>query len=231
MFLFFGIVQSFIKLVGEDIMNSLNEINFESLGDNCEFAFYLRSKAVENGTLFRWALIRDYTCLLHLLKNNFQGFYEHDNLEPSWQDMVIDKSCKICFHTELYSHQEKDVWVFNESKEEREKIYKIEKQKIDYLVEKFKSSVLSGNTVFVIKNNNNDAERLIKDIASTIALHGKAKILYVKLSDNENTLGKVFHKGDNLYYGYIDRFADYHVADQFSVKGWDDVVRSFLSLV
>lgn len=26
---------------------------FESMGDNCEFGFYLRSKGIESGSLFR----------------------------------------------------------------------------------------------------------------------------------------------------------------------------------
>ena len=95
-------------------MNISDTVNFESLGDNCEFAFYLRRLGIESGSLFRWALIKDYSSLLALLKNNFRGLYEHDNLAPSWQDMVIDQSCQICFHTELYSHKEDGIWIFNE---------------------------------------------------------------------------------------------------------------------
>ena len=61
-------------------MNKLESIVFESLGDNCEFAFYLRDQGVDNGSLFRWALIKDYSSLLALLKSNLNGIYEHDNL-------------------------------------------------------------------------------------------------------------------------------------------------------
>lgn len=212
------------------MMNKLESIVFESLGDNCEFAFYLRDQGVDNGSLFRWALIKDYSSLLALLKSNFNGIYEHDNLEPSWRDMVRDKSCDICFHTELYSHQEDGVWVFNESKTVREDTYKKEKQKIDYLVDKFRSSMHSPNTIFVIKNNNNNAENFIQDIAKTLAYIGSAKILYVKISDENNDTGSVQHLGHNLYYGYIDRFADYHAEDQFSHEGWKTILENFSKL-
>ena len=38
------------------MMNNLQR--FESLGDNCEFAFFLRESGYDEGSLFRWTLIK-----------------------------------------------------------------------------------------------------------------------------------------------------------------------------
>lgn len=35
---------------------------FESLGDNCEFAFFLRESGYDEGSLFRWTLIKKLSC-------------------------------------------------------------------------------------------------------------------------------------------------------------------------
>uniref|UniRef100_UPI001F4E9A44 hypothetical protein n=1 Tax=Rosenbergiella epipactidis TaxID=1544694 RepID=UPI001F4E9A44 len=69
---------------------------FESIGDNCEFAFYLRSSGVDVGSLFRWTLIKNYQSLLTLFEMDFHNLYKFENLEPSWKDMVIDNKFNIC---------------------------------------------------------------------------------------------------------------------------------------
>lgn len=46
------------------MMNKLQR--FESLGDNCEFAFFLRESGYDEGSLFRWTLIKNYHALLKL---------------------------------------------------------------------------------------------------------------------------------------------------------------------
>lgn len=48
---------------------------FESLGDNCEFAFFLRESGYDEGSLFRWTLIKNYHALLKLIESDFADLY------------------------------------------------------------------------------------------------------------------------------------------------------------
>lgn len=210
---------------------SMKHLNFENLGDNCEFGFFLRSKGIESGSLFRWALIENYNGFIDLLRDNFKLLYKLENLEPSYRNMVRDKKYGICFHTELFSHQENGIWIFDDNNNELENKYKVEKQKITYLITKFKNSVASKDTVFVIKKNNNSIEPLLKEIEKELHKIGNPKILYVKLADDKNSSGSVIHFSGSLFYGFIDRFSEYHKADEISENCWDKIIENFQKLI
>lgn len=96
-------------------MNKLQR--FESLGDNCEFAFFLRESGYDEGSLFRWTLIKNYHALLKLIESDFADFYIYENLTPSWQDMMLDQKHDLCFHTEMYSDNINDCWSWRYSEQ------------------------------------------------------------------------------------------------------------------
>jgi len=206
---------------------------FENLGDNCEFAFYLRSSGVDEGSLFRWTLIKNYWSLLSLLQSDFQGLFEFKNLKPSWHDMVLDTKFDICFHTKMYSENEDGKWSWNQDKKQLNDIYFEEKNKISYLVSKFKTSLANKDRIFVIKNNSNNLDNLTTDLAKAISKYGDAKLLYIKsdavnYSNNKEKIEKIM---DNLYVTYIDKFAEYNKADDLSKNGWDNVIRNALLIM
>ncbi|MDU7837699.1 MAG: hypothetical protein E7J63_05190 [Pantoea sp.] len=203
---------------------------FENLGDNCEFAFYLRFSGVDEGSLFRWTLVKNYWSLLNLIQSDFQGLFELENLRPSWHDMVLDTKYDMCFHTKMYSENKNGKWLWNQDNEELNDIFLEEKNKISYLVSKFKSSLNNKNRIFVIKNNANDLDDFTIHLSKEISKHGDAKILYVK-SDGMNYANnkeKIERVANNLYLTYIDKFAEYNKADNLSKNGWDNVIRNAL---
>lgn len=53
-------------------MNKLQR--FESLGDNCEFAFFLRESGYDEGSLFRWTLIKNGTVAKLAMRQPFVLF-------------------------------------------------------------------------------------------------------------------------------------------------------------
>lgn len=203
----------------------LNHIErFENLGDNCEFAFYLRSSGVDEGSLFRWTLVKNHWSLLKLIQSDFKGLFELENLQPSWHDMVLDTKYDLCFHTKMYSENQNGKWSWNQNKKELNDIFIEEKNKISYLVSKFKSSLSNKDKIFVIKNNANDLDQLSIDLAKEISKHGDAKILHVKsdMIDYTNNKEKIERLSSNLYLTYIDKFAAYNKADDVSKNGWDN---------
>ncbi|AGP46929.1 hypothetical protein [Serratia plymuthica] len=210
-------------------MNNYDLERFESLGDNCEFGFYLRSKGLENGSLFRWSLIKDHQDLLNLVTGDFVNFYQFDNLQPTWSNMLVDKDNGIIFHTDLYSSQIDNNWVFDDAENERKEKYLIEKNKINYLVKKFLDGLKSNKKIFVIKKNNNQIDmNVIALLANELNRRGKAKILVVFQSDDSSQHGVIEHAGENVLISYIERFAEYNKADDISVAGWDKIVNNIL---
>ncbi|CAI0842273.1 MULTISPECIES: hypothetical protein [Serratia] len=205
---------------------------FENMGDNCEFGFYLRSKGIENGSLFRWSLIKDHQDVLKLLSTDFDGFYQLHNLQPTWSNMLVDNANGVIFHTELYSQQIDGKWFFEDNDEKIKEKYLIEKEKIDYLVRKFKASLKEGNKVFVIKKNNNQLDiSVIRELARVLNRYGRARILIVFQSDDIDKHGIIEHDSDTLLISYIDRFADYSQADNISVEGWDKIIKNVADLL
>ncbi|MBP1128797.1 hypothetical protein JOE25_000340 [Serratia sp. PL17] len=205
---------------------------FESMGDNCEFGFYLRSKGIESGSLFRWSLIKDHQDVLNLIVGDFDGFYRLDNLQPTWRNMLVDNANGVIFHTELYSHQIEGNWFFEGDNKEIKEKYLIEKEKIDYLVNKFRTSLKEGNRVFVIKKNNNQVDMsVIRQLADKLNQFGKNKILVVFQSDDVNKQGTIEHNDDNVLVSYIDRFADYSQADNISIEGWDKIINNAIGIL
>lgn len=210
----------------------LNHIDrFENLGDNCEFAFYLRSSGVDEGSLFRWTLVKNYWSLLNLIQSDFEGLFELKNLQPSWRDMVLDTKYDMCFHTKMYSENHDGKWLWNQDTKELNDIFIEEKNKITYLVSKFKASLANENIIFVIKNNANDLDNFSIELSKEISKVGNSKILLVKSDSIDYTKNKdnLERLSSNLYLTYIDKFAEYNKADNFSKNGWDNVIRNALS--
>jgi hypothetical protein len=206
---------------------------FENLGDNCEFAFYLRASGVDEGSLFRWTLVKNYWSLLNLLQSDFQGLFEFENLRPSWQDMVLDTKYDMCFHTKMYSENHDGKWLWKQDKKVLDEIFLEEKNKISYLVSKFKSSLIKKERIFVMKNNANNLDTFVVELAKEIRKHGDAKILYVKsdgigFDNNKESIEKI---SSNLYVTYIEKFAEYNKADDLSKDGWDNVIRNALLIM
>ncbi|SEQ10458.1 hypothetical protein SAMN05216522_101208 [Rosenbergiella nectarea] len=203
---------------------------FESLGDNCEFAFYLRSSGMDVGSLFRWTLIKNYWSLLKLLETDFQCLYEFENLQPSWQDMVIDTKFDLGFHTKMYSELIDEKWVWTKTQSELSEIYAEEKGKINYLIKKFKLSLANKDKIFIIKNNENNLDDFALALSKEIIKYGDAKLIYVKSDDVTYNKG-IERITENLYVTYIDRFAEYHKADDLSKNGWDNVIKEALQVL
>ncbi len=204
----------------------MNIERFESLGDNCEFGFVQRELGTESGSLFRWAFIPDYADLVATIESDFNAFYQLGNLVPTWSNMVEDRACRLRFHTEIFSSRQDDAspWVFNGTSDEQRDIYAREIGKMDYLVEKFKEGLATGNRIYVVKKNGNAPMKHLVPLQAAMDRYGKSTILTVTEALPHMPSGTVCQIGDRLCIGYIDRFADYGQADDISLDAWKKIL-------
>jgi hypothetical protein len=201
--------------------------NFESIGDNCEFGFYLRAMGNEDGSIFRWAFIDDFDDLIRAIKRRFEGFYRIESLVPVYKDMVCDASINIQFHTDMYSSQtEGRRWVFDRRPSELQAIHRIEVQKMNYLRDKFFAGVKSGGRFYVIKKNHVLTEETARRVHEELERIGNANVLFVDEAPAGIQAGTVQRAGQRFYRGYIDRLAQYSSANDISVEGWSALCRS-----
>ncbi len=194
----------------------MNVTRFESLGDNCEFGFVLRTYGVKRGGLFRWALTT-VPVLCNTLGAKVDKFYRLENLEPSNPRMLRDKATGLRFHSEMIKDS---AFVENYFQ-----IYQDEIKKIHYLYSQFQMRLADPACILVYKDNRNPDADKIQKLADTIKADGKAKLLYVT-RQADIPPGEVRAKGGNLYYGKIDRLAEYSTAQDFSKRVWGQVLEN-----
>lgn len=214
----------FFNLRAQEEKN-LDLSRFESLGDNCEFGFFLKQAGVEISSFFRWALITDYAKVAELIRNDLSNPFNLYHLEPFQDYMVMNIKNGIGYHSEMQSCTENNMRRFCISQDRRRVVYLHEVNKINYLKGKFLSTLKEGNKIFVVKKYNNDQEDEIKVLAREIALKGSCKVLRVISTSDKKILGCVEKINSNLYYGYIDQFADYSKADELSYACWMEVLK------
>jgi len=192
---------------------------FESLGDNCELGFVQRFSGVEAGGLLRWAIVPP-EALISAIRGNFEQVFEYENLTPSAPDMVRDEKYGLAFHTQMHSQN----GIFHDTEEKRREIHAGEKQKIDYMAEKLRGLLRTGEKIFVYKRNVGvDAETAL-EIGRAISEKGPGKLLYVTTLGNQ-PIGTVRCVSENLFEGRIDRFADYAKADDVSQQVWGQILK------
>ena len=202
--------------------------HFESLGDNCEFGFLQRALGSEEGSLFRWAFVTDFSDLINLINNDFVDFYQFENLVATSESMVLDRGTGLHFHTEMYSSRDpaSGLWEFNDSLADRRKIYDSEISKVRYLVEKFRRSMKTEDRIFVIKINASAPLDHAGPLLAALSARGNAKLLVVAEADAQNPAGSAKVLADNLCAGYVSRFAAYHAADDICIESWTEALEN-----
>lgn len=198
---------------------------FESLGDNCEFGFVQRNLGHEPGGLLRWAISRPEP-LARMIRSGGEGLYQFDHLVPSAPDMVDDLHSGLYFHSRMYSRD----GVFLADEAERRAIWQEELQKVAYLTAKLMEQIESGSRIFVYKTNAPVSDDEAGAIAGALRARGPAQLLCVRHT-GDMPVGAVRHGGANLWFGRIDRFAEYHQADDVSMAAWQTLLGNALAQI
>jgi len=189
-------------------------LQFESLGENCEFGLVQRHCESEPLGLLRFSstFLRS---LIRGLDDGFAGIGEDDDVDPRLEGegrrefMVHEKKYGLVYHTFVYEG-ERSPWLMREQ----------EAARLKFLRRKFLEELEAAEKIFVYKRNSPVPEEEILPLFMSLRRHGNNTLLWVVPAERGRPPGTVEVVLPGLLKGYIDRFATDANAHDFSFEGW-----------
>ncbi|MFC7877393.1 hypothetical protein [Isoptericola sp. NPDC057391] len=187
----------------------------ESLGDNCEYGFWQRHRAYEPSSLFRWA-ITPIESLAEFLANP-TSLYALEDLTPHSPGMVADRRSGFKFHSKLVERTNAGKLTLLHDAEERDRVHREEKSKIDFLHRRFLDQLEHQPAVYLVKCNTGiNGEHVLRVRDLLRAYNPEHWLLWVGTGEQAG----VSEIEDNLLYAELERFARYVQADDYVEGGW-----------
>lgn len=208
-----GLVMQAEKLPRHELM-----LQFESLGQNCEFGLVQRQCHAEPLGLLRFSST-PLAQLLDALEARFVGMGGPETikveLSPNGREyMVKDIRFGFLYHA----------WV-NAGEMPPEDIARREARRLPFLVRKLVEDLESGDKAFVFKGMGAMPEEEVFPLAMAIRRYGPNTLLFVTLSDEEHRGGTVQEREPGFLVGYVDRFAPGDNANDLLLEQWVTVCR------
>lgn len=197
----------------------------EGLGDNCEFGLVMRALGDRSTGLFRWSNASLGQVIAFLRED--PSFYEFEDLTPKTPRMVTDLRVGFSFHSNLRSHQEEGGLVWEHDLEQRREIHRLEHALFVKLQHSFRERLRDPRTIFVVKRNANLSDEDIERLHSALrgrAATGRARLLAVRAADDPAQVGCAEIIGDDLFIGWVGRFAPYTRAQDAACEDWANMI-------
>ncbi|MBN8904063.1 MAG: hypothetical protein BGO51_16570 [Rhodospirillales bacterium 69-11] len=190
-------------------------MQFESLGENCEFGLVQRRCDSEPLGLLRFSstFLRN---LIRGLDGDFEGLGAAEEIEPRLEGggakkeyMIHEKRYGLVYHTFVYEG-DRSVWLVREQ----------ETARLKFLRRKFMEELEVAEKIFVYKRNLPVAEDEILPLFLALRRHGDNTLLWVVPEEPGRPAGTVEIAMPGILKGYIDRFAPDDNAHDFSFACW-----------
>jgi hypothetical protein len=193
-------------------------LQFESLGQNCEFGLVQRQCKAEPLGLLRFSST-PLPQLLEALDERFEGLGAPEttkvNLSTNGREyMVHDSRFGFVYHA----------WV-SAGEMAPEDVSRRELRRVPFLVRKLVEDLEAGEKTFVFKGMGAMPEEEVFPLAMTIRRYGPNTLLLVTLSDEEHRGGTVEARAPGFLVGYVDRFAPGDNAHDLLIEQWVKVCR------
>ena len=198
-------------------------MQFESLGENCEFGLAQRRCGAEPLGLLRFAST-PLSALLAALGQRFDGLGDPDQLEIRVSEnqreyLVLDRRYGILYHPWLMVGEA-----------DPEGIRQRELMRLPLLKRKLIEDFEQGSKIFVYRGMQPLSPTLVWRLFAALRQFGPATLLWVERQDAKHPAGTVEVLGDGLLKGYIDRFAPGDNAHDLSLDCWIALCRAALSI-
>jgi hypothetical protein len=193
-------------------------LNFESLGNNCEFGLVQRQCGAEPFfSLLRFAGM-ELPTLLRALELGMADFGDEANVEvrvddkPRPEFVVHENRYGVFFHTFRYQDETR-----------AETVLVGERKRLAYCAQRLLGDFRKGNKIFVFKRNERLRDEEIFPLYAALATFGDVDLLVVVPSDAEHSPGCVEVVLPGLYRGYVERFAPMENAPDLLLDDWLEV--------
>jgi hypothetical protein len=199
-------------------------LEFESLGENCEFGLVQRHYGAEPLDLLRFASA-PLPVLLSALRARFDGIGDWDQIDVrvssnQQEYLVFDKRFGLLYHP----------WVLVGAAAV-EDIRRREARQLPRLRRKLIEDLEEARKIFVYHGMRRLPEPLIRRLAMAMRAYGPTTLLWVELYDPDHPSGTVENLGGGVLKGYIDRFAPGDNAHDLSLEGWTLLCRNAYRIV
>ncbi len=170
-------------------------MQFESIGDNCEFGLVQRRFGAEPLGLLRWANVSP-PVLVQLLDSRFDGIADLENLDlhrtPHGEYWLKDTRFNLHFHT----------FVSSEVADSRAFVAK-HAARLRWLRDKMRADLEEGCKTLVYKGTDGLTERAVAGIVKALRRVSPAKLLCVTKAPPETAGGCVNDCGDGVLRGAL----------------------------
>ena len=188
-------------------------MQFESLGDNCEFGSVQRQAGAEPLGLLRFVSIAPEG-LLKLLETGFEGVGDPANttldLQAHGEYFLTDTRGLFQMHTFMKPNQVEPVR-FREQQCRR----------LRYLAGKLVDDLTRAEKIFLFKRSYGQmSDETVARLHRAMRQYGDTTLLCVRLQDEAHPTGSVERAGDGVMVGYIDKFVPLDRLSDVSFDGW-----------
>jgi hypothetical protein len=188
-------------------------LQFESLGENCEFGLVQRRCGADPLGLLRFASA-PLPALLPALQARFEGIGDWDRIEVRvsgnrQEYLVHDRRFGFLYHP----------WVLI-GEATAEDIHRREAKQLPLLRRKLIEDLEEARKIFVYHGMRPLNEAQVRGLAAAMRAYGPTTLLWVELQDEAHPAGTIDCLGAGLLKGYIDRFAPGENAHDLSLAGW-----------
>src|SRR5665213_2326623 len=191
-------------------------MNFESMGNNCEFGLVQRHYGAEPISLLRWSGTPPLL-LAEAIAAGFEGFGQPQNteLQIRYKEYhLVDVRFQTRTHTFVH---EGDV--------DEEKFYQMMTRRLQYLSRKFIEDLTNAEKIFVYRSSNFVIEE-VSTLHRAMRSYGKCALLFV---DRASAASTVTRLADGLFLGGMDRFLD-GGDEKLYYDGWVSICRQAYNL-
>jgi hypothetical protein len=198
-------------------------MQFESLGDNCEFGLVQRYAGAEPLSLFRFSF-EHMTDLLAALGSRFRALKEPDAVEiflapENREYMVRLKPHRFVYHTHI-----------NAGAVSPDVLRGKEVQRVNFLVDKLIADLKNAEKILIRKGEGTETEADAIRLLEATRRYGPNTLLWVMPANADHPPGTVEVVRPHLLRGYVGRFAPYDDAHNIELPDWLDVCASAYQL-
>ncbi len=189
-------------------------LQFESVGENCEFGLFQRRCDAEPLGLLRFSstFLRN---LIRGVESGFAGLGDAEDIDPRLEGtqrkefMIHESRYGLVYHTFVYEGQ-RSAWLMREQ----------ESARLKFLRRKFMDELEAAEKIFVYHFAGPVSEEEILPLHMALNKYGPITLLWVVQAERDRPPGTVEVVIPGLLKGYIDRFAPNDNAHDLSFDGW-----------